>query len=917
MFWDSFLSSTAKGNNMAKSIFTGEEIAEDNPYAALGAGVGFSNPYAVDALGPLERQEQYTAEHLQSYVDKVDSDEVTADDLFMTARAFIDGMWLNKGEEISSYISAALVKVLEPEAFRDLSVSELREQILTGEEAKSATFAEESPWLSAGANIGGSLLSPASIAGGQLLTQANRLRQGAQAAKTQAQVASTLGTGVAQTSDEAALLAAQLGRQQSGRVAEVLSQAPTPIAASVLAAGEGAVIGYEGQTDEEKANNAMLTAGISATVPFAFSGIKKGYDFFTESKLAQQLGEGKDFVNLMFTDHGLAGVYRSVVAKAYGGRSLSEQQARSVAGRAVTTASARADGAKATQEAGRKTKSAKEAINRNTVESIEETGIKIQDEIERLQKLAKESTGEAQVAYNNQIAELKLAANNAGGLRAIAVKEADEATNSANALFRGKALREAAPPGATADEINELGMMDPQDANAFLDSLWAKYGFTVANGKTYDINSDSVLKFIDDIEDDFSELALVGGESANIIAKVKTYVTEQIAKKAPDGKISGEDLVQLRSTIGQAISGLSEGATSTRRFASEVQTYFDDLLEAGLSKQEREVLAADKTAWSIRSLVDSAITKASDGQARMGAFDASDFLAAIKEHSKRFVARGQGRLQEEAQSLAASTQRNKENVLALANREADDIRKQAIKDRSALSNSLQKQKDKIKAEADEQIAQLKRQKQVQEAGATGRRDLDFKITEVKERLSLQLADIDSKIARAQQELNALTEMMPSSFNPSVFESLFNSALVGQAMGLFIPKTSEQITSTLVTGSVGANILAREVTQRILAGQTAGQAAIRRGVSAVGDVAEKVGATTAMTTGGQAGAAGQLVVPQGVMFSEERKETIRKMPIGGKAALYKNLEAKEGALDRLKAEDPKLFNELKSAANAGR
>ena len=766
-------------------------------------------------------------------------------------------------------------------------------------------------------NIAGNVLSPASLKAGQLLTQANRLRQGTQAAKTQSQIASTLGTGVAQSADEGALLAAQLGGQQSGVASQLISKAPTPVAASLVAAGEGLVIGYEGMTDEEKAKNAAWTAGISATVPFAFSGIKKGWDFFTASKTAQQLGEGRNFINLMFTDHGLAGVYRHVVSKAYGGKTLSEQQARNMAGRAVTTASAKIDGAKTVQEAGRKTQSAKEAINRNTAESIEETGLKIDDQIAELEELARQAKGQAKIDYTTQIAELQAAKQSAGALRAHAVKEADEATNSANAFFRGKALREAAPPGATADEINELGLMDPQDANAFLDDLWRRHGFTVANGKTYEISPDGVLKFIDDIEDDFSDLALVGGETANIIARIKTYVTEQIAKKAPDGAISGEDLVQLRSTIGKAISGLSEGATSTRRFASEVQTYFDDLLEAGLDEDELAILAADKTAWSIRSLVDSAVAKASDGKARMGAFDASDYLASLKEYSKRFVARGQGRLQDEAQSLAQTTQRNKDNIIDLANREANDVRKQAIADRAQLSASLQKQRDRITSEAEAEIVALKKQKQVQKAGAEGRQALDIKIAEVKERLALQRADIDSKVARAKQEVNALKQMMPSSFQPSVFESLFNSALVGQAAGLFLPKASEQIGSTLVTGSIGANILAREVTQRLLAGQTRGQAALRGVGEAVGEAAEKAGVTTARTTGGQAGAVAQAMVPQGVMFSEERKEMLRQMPITGKAALFRNLEAKEGALERLKAEDPKLFAELKAAANAGR
>jgi len=153
-------------------------------------------------------------------------------------------------------------------------------------------------------------------------------------------------------------------------------------------------------------------------------------------------------------------------------------------------------------------------------------------------------------------------------------------------------------------------------------------------------------------------------------------------------------------------------------------------------------------------------------------------------------------------------------------------------------------------------------------------------------------------------------MMPSSFQPSVFESLFNSALVGQVMGLFKVGAGEQIGSTIATGSIGANILAREVTQRLIAGQTVGQEMIRRRVSALGRGVE-------LREGLVPSAVEKAVVPQGVLFSEDQKESIRNMPLSGKAALYRNLKAKEGSLERLKAEDPKFFIELEKAANAGR
>jgi len=76
------------------------------------------------------------------------------------------------------------------------------------------------------------------------------------------------------------------------------------------------------------------------------------------------------------------------------------------------------------------------------------------------------------------------------------------------------------------------------------------------------------------------------------------------------------------------------------------------------------------------------------------------------------------------------------------------------------------------------------------------------------------------------------------------------------------------------------------------------------------------APTGQTTGLQASLAGQVVVPKELMFSEERKEMVRKMPTSGKAALYRNLKANK-RLDRLEAEDPKLFKELERAYNAGR
>jgi len=919
---------------MPKSIYTGKEVSPDSPFASLATGTGYSSPFSVAALPPEEKQEQYVAENLQAFTEKVESEEgLTGDDIIMTARSFIDGLWFNKADEAGSYMAATAVYALNPE-MRDKSIPQIADEMQLGLEAESARFAEESPWAAGISNVAGSVLSPVSLATGGVLSQAAKLRSGAQAGKAVDEVGASLGGAFARTgADDAAGLAAQLGRQQAGtrvfgvggdatgKIAQTLSKA-SPMAALGVTGGvvglEGAVIGAEGDTWAEKAKNAAFTAGISAAVPFAFAGIKKTYDFGTESKMAQQLGEGANFTNLMFTEHGLAQVYKSVVAKAYGGRTLSEQQARQVAGRAAPAAAARKAVQEVKEESKKKVANATAAIQRNTVEAIEETGLRLDDQIVEVKRLSAEAQGAQKVEYEDQLALLTEAKNNVGAAKALAVKEADASVNAANAGFRGQALRESAPSGTPQDEINALGALDPQDANAALDDLWRKYGFKVADGKTYTINKDEVAAFIDSIVDDYSDLALVGAEKGGIINAVKQFVVDEIGRKAPDGVIKGEDLLQLRSTIGRAINGLSNESVSTRRFSSEVQGHFHDLLESGLSAAERKTFAADRAAWGIRSTVDEATIKASGGDARAGAFTGKDYLDALRSFSPRFSGRGAGRLQQEAQELAAVTERNKQNILDLAESEAKRIGNEAIRDKALLRRQFEITRNKLKAKEAEEIADIRRELAIVKSTERGKELLQTRIAQTREKYALQLTNVDEAAAKAKNEMDSLKSLMPSNFQGSVFENLFNTALVGQAVLIPAPSAASQIVPTLLTGFGGSKVLAQEVTQRILARQSSGQQRLREFSEAAGQALESRGITAPVAQAGGAvgGTVGQFTTPQGVMFDKERKETLRKLPTSGKAALYRNLE-KKGVLDRLEAEDPEFFKELQRAGNAGR
>jgi hypothetical protein len=123
---------------MPTSIYTGQEISKNNPYASIAAGVGYSNPYEVSSLEAGQKQEQYVAENLQAFSEKVESEEgLTTDDLLMTARSFIDGLWLNKADEVGSYMAATAVYALNPE-LRDKPISQIADEMQLSLEAESA-----------------------------------------------------------------------------------------------------------------------------------------------------------------------------------------------------------------------------------------------------------------------------------------------------------------------------------------------------------------------------------------------------------------------------------------------------------------------------------------------------------------------------------------------------------------------------------------------------------------------------------------------------------------------------------------------------------------------------------------------------------------------------------------------------------
>jgi hypothetical protein len=892
---------------MAKSIYTGSEVDETNPfYYEATNQASPDNPFYGYGRSVEQTMEDDYASEVKAVTDMADNDSWDWNDTFMTTRAFIDGLWLNKSEEVGSWVSATAVKLLNPELVQNKSVSEIRNEMLQSLEAESAQFQQERPVTSFAANVAGGVLSPVSLATGQALTKAAGLRQGAQqlAAQTGAQ---TLLRG-ASAADEAALASQQLAQQYSGlspKLYDIVTKTPTPVLASGAAAAEGAVFGYEG---DNAAENAATSAAISAVVPFAFEGLKMGLNSAISEKISQQLGEGRDFVNLMFTEHGLRGVYQHIVGKAFGGRSLTEQQTRSMASRLVSSKKLKDEGIDLAQKAEDSLKRSARVLKgdeKKALEAAEETRTNAELELTGNNTIKLDELDDASRARIEDLQDFS--GKTKEEIEYIVTKETDAAVNAAEAGFRSNAIASALPREVSEEVRNDILTLSPQDALRALDTYWKQYGFKSAKSRSFQISVSKVQQKIKELLEgnDEAYFALKQSNSLNVAVEFATRVLNSSVSK---GRISGEDLINLRSRIGTLLNDISEDKTVVRKYVSDIQQYFDDIIEAQLKNPKaKEAFLADRQTWALKKTVEDAVSIATGANKNLqGAFSPDDWITATKQNSKYFAARGLSPLQQEAQQVASLSRQRNQQLKDLAEKNAKRLVSDARKQINVERANLAKQKAKIKKAQTEELKRINEQYAKSAKTATDKRLLEQRKAEVKSQYDTQLRDMDSQIARASANERWLIDNMTRD-NVSTFESLFATGIIGQVATAAVPLG---IKETLLTGVVGARLLSSQGTQRFLAGQTGTQQYLRglaQQGSEIGTSLGERGFAVAPVASASIGEGAR----QRMLFSDKVKGSIMIMNDKSKAKVFEGL-INRGQTEILQAQDPELYKELKRA-----
>lgn len=892
---------------MSKSIYTQTDLDETNPFFYEATNqVSPDNDFYEFARSPEQIAEDDYATAVNSFVETVDSDSWNWNDTMMTTRAFVDGLWLNKAEEVGSWVGAGLVKLFNPELVENKTISQIREEMLIDLEAQSAQFKEERPVVSTATNIAGAVLSPASLAAGGALARAGALRQGSQQLATQAGAQTVLRGGAA--ADEALMASRQLAQQYSGlnpMLYNIATKAPTPVLASGVAALEGGIIGYEG---ENALQNAATTAAISAVVPFAFEGAKLALSAPIKERVAQQLGEGRDFINLMFTDHPLRGMYQHIVGKAFGGRSLTEQQTRLMANRIASSESLKQKGVNLAQNA-------KDSLARSArvLSGDERAAREAAEQLKESRKI--ELTGNNSLKIDElddlsrqRIEDLEnLTAKTKEEIEYLAVKESDAVVNAAESGFRSNAIVSALPREVSKDIKDDISSMNPQEALRALDTYWKNYGFKSAKSRSFQLSVPKVTEKIKNLlqNNDEAYFALKQSNSLNTAAEFAERVLNSSVTK---GRISGEDLINLRSRIGTLLNDISEDKTVVRKYVSDIQQYFDDIIEAQLrNPKAKEAFLADRNTWALKKTVEDAITLATGKNKNIqGAFTTDDWIQATKQNSKYFAARGLSPLQKEAQEVSVLTRQRDSQIKSLAEKNAKRLVEDSRKAINTEKVNLARQKAKIKKSQAEELKTIEKDYSKSLKTATDRRLLEQRKSEVKARYDAQLTNIEAQISRASSDEKWLLSNMTRD-NVSTFESLFATGIIGQGATAAVPLGVKE---TLLTGMIGARVLSSQGTQRFLAGQTGAQQYIRNlsreGSEAVRSLGEK-GIAVAPVGAAVVGESTR----QKMLFSDQVKTTIRSMDQRGKSKVFQGL-INRGQTEILQAQDPEFFKELKRA-----
>lgn len=814
------------------------------------------------------------------------AEENWLEDPMMASRALLDGYFWGWSDEVGASISAAMYQtflqpeeseVQLPQALLDREVqpegldlptaqpssyNNVRREMMTNLEEERQAWASENQGLNLGLNLLGGLASGGAVYGGvkaglgvagKQLAKVPVIQQGTRAVQ-QARVQRSLNQ-ASQAPKNATAFEASIARDAAGKNLKKFGPSPMQAAAAevpaLAATGALASAGFAGQDDD--IGDAMLKgAALSVLIGGPLTGVVNYVaNGATTNRIAQQLGKGRDFVPIGMaalknskdkTEKALEYGYNKIVRHAFGADSLIKQQQK----RWTTLADQELANVENT------IKSSIDTANRALVRTK-------QNEAEVLDKAVEAVKNQKNLTKDERKIALKEAADN---VKLNAVADADAATNAAQAALRVQAQKNAIPAGTPKETINYIFSLPNMHARQQeINALWADSGFEMLKNKSFRINPQEVsvkVRAAVGSEREFLS-TLSGSKPVNAANVIEEYLTSYVTK---GNWIDGVTLNNLRTTVAQMANDLgTEGADAANKLVlKELVKVLDEAVMPQLSKQARADFLAQKTAWGQNVVVRDAVVGATK---KNGMFTPEEYLGSVKKNNRWSAGEGTGYLQTEANKVIQQTAASDKAIKDLAVRQTRTQAVEGIRETRRLMT-----------EAEQRVKVLKSQSKSRVLSAESK-------TEALNKLEVENIRLDNLKATISgySTLVAKTDASP-------FFKLFSTAL----LGLGNPIRGLAVGSTLGTQSV----------QRALAGQTAWQKALNKGLQVadapVSRVVQAGGRGIESEKTAQEGSSSTSLNPLQTASAEKQLQAYDKLK-------------KSGKLETLKVRNPKVYQAL--------
>ena len=497
--------------------------------------------------------------------------------------------------------------------------------------------------------------------------------------------------------------------------------------------------------------------------------------------------------------------YRDVVGPSLGGKGvIRAQEELSVAPLVLKQAerekalkdflrASKAEGAKATAQL------------RNAVDNVTEGG-KVK---------GVDVAGQAEIAEEIVKGKYDKFLGSKGEIIARKTQELKNVVEANNDMLRLTAFDNSVPVGAKkADVAKILEAGDPNIAMNQLEKLWKKEGFRSIKDISFRMKPEELLTQIEKKVSEDTTLSLLAGK-AGVRSLIEDGLVTLAAKRNPKtGRIKGEDLSAVRNSFGMAASKMSdEGgqAALMQGLYREIQSVIDTNMKKQLSGKRLDAFESDVAAWASQIVLRDSVTRASVKAGRQGRFTADEWVASIKKNSPAQARKGKGPLREQAEEIAALTARQEKAVISNADKLANKLTARRANELKRVKNKAVVERNSIAKET----ATLKKNLRNNPANA--------------ERLAQNMKredELRDAIKTGENELTAISKARTIE-NPTWYQLLASSAIIGSLSGLGSGLMGGLTSAAGVVGTSRA--LATPTAQKIIAGQTPTQEAIRRGL----------------------------------------------------------------------------------------